>query len=29
MSGVDKCLGRRERAVEAKEPEKNGEDLNK
>ena len=29
MSGVDKCLDRRERAIEAKEPEKNGEDLNK
>lgn len=29
MSGVDKCFGRRERAVEAKEPEKNWEDLSK
>lgn len=29
MSDVDKCLGRRERAIEAKGLEKNGEDLNK
>lgn len=29
MSGVDKCFGRMERTVEAKEPEKKGEDLGK
>lgn len=29
MNGINKYFYRRERAVEAKEPEKNGDDLNK